>query len=55
MNKVTALLQSFTRWVVPRNESFVIKGLVLLFLFGLFLFPIGIAAQTTVSSSSTAL
>src|SRR5688572_12922761 len=47
MNKVTAPLQSFTRWVVPRKDNFVITGLVLLFLFGLFLFPTGIAAQTT--------
>lgn len=47
MNKVTAPLQSFTRWVFPRKDNFAKSGLVLLFLFGLFLFPIGIAAQTT--------
>jgi hypothetical protein len=49
MNKVIAPLQSFTRWVVPRRDNFALTGLVLLFLFGLFLFPLGTSAQTGTS------
>jgi len=53
MNKVTAPLQDFIRRRVPRNDYFAIKGLALLFLFGLFLFPIGSAAQTGSSGQLT--
>ncbi|HEY8562392.1 MAG TPA: carboxypeptidase regulatory-like domain-containing protein [Pyrinomonadaceae bacterium] len=53
MNKVTAPLQSYTRWVIPRKSNFAINGLVLLFLFGLFLFPLGISAQTGTTGQLT--
>src|SRR5215203_6407465 len=53
MNKVAAPLESFIRRRVPRRENFAIKGLVVLFLFGLFLFPFGISAQTGTSGQLT--
>src|SRR5215203_5201433 len=53
MNKVAAPLESFIRRRVPRRENFAIKGLVVLFLFGLFLFPLGISAQTGTSGQLT--
>ena len=53
MNKVTAPPQGFNRRLVPRSDNFAIKGLVLLFLFGLFLFPPGISAQTATTGQLT--
>jgi hypothetical protein len=53
MIKVAALLQNTNRDTIPRKGSFVITGLVLLFLFGLLMFPVGIAAQTGTSGQLT--
>src|SRR5215207_7030459 len=53
MNKVAAPLESFIRRRVPRRGNFAMKGLVVLFLVGLFLFPLGISAQTGTSGQLT--
>ena len=53
MNKVAALLQNSVRCRVLRKGNFVMSGLVLLFLFGLIMFPPGISAQTGTSGQLT--